>query len=104
MGLASICDVKKQKDQLWSFMESIEIVKDLFQWQTWTKPKLMQLDKALYKWFTAMCLEWKCVTGTKIETAECFYDEMKMTDKCTFSEGSNKKITCKNLVSIGTVW
>jgi len=34
MGLSNICDVKKQKDQLWSFMESNEIVKDLFKWQT----------------------------------------------------------------------
>jgi len=56
-----------------------------------TECKLMQLDKALYKWFTAVCLEWICVIGTIIETAESFYDEMKMTDKCTFSEGSNKK-------------
>ena len=38
-----------------------------------------------------------------IETAESFYDEMKMTDKCTFSEGSNKKIACKNLSQSGTV-
>ena len=74
LGLSSICDVKKQKDQLWSFMESSEFVNDLFKWQTWTEPKLMQLDKALYKWFTAVCLEWKFVTGTVIETAESFYD------------------------------
>jgi hypothetical protein len=59
MGLSSICDVKKEKDQLWSFMESSEIVKDLLKWQAWTEPKLMQLDKALYKWFTTVCLEWK---------------------------------------------
>ena len=31
------------------------------------------------------------MTGTIIETAESFYDEMEMTVKCTFSEGSNKK-------------
>jgi len=66
--------------------------------------KLMQLDKA-YNWFTAVCLEWKCVTGTIIETAESFYDEMKRTDKCTFSEGSNKKkLAVRTRVSIGTVW
>jgi hypothetical protein len=55
MGLSSICDVKKQKDQICSFVESSEIVKDIFKWQTWTEPKLMHLDKASYKWFTAMC-------------------------------------------------
>ena len=57
VGLSNICDVKKQEDQLWSFMESGASVTDIFKWQTWTEPKLMQLDKALYKWFTAMCLE-----------------------------------------------
>jgi hypothetical protein len=42
------------------------------------------------------------VIGTIIETAESFDDEMKMTDKCTFSEGSNKKkLPVRTRVSIG---
>lgn len=31
-----------------------------------------------------------------IKKAMSFYDEMKITNKCTFSEG-NKKITSKNI-------
>jgi len=31
-----------------------------------TKPKLEQLDKELYKWFTAVCCEGKPVTGPMI--------------------------------------
>jgi len=31
------------------------------------------------------------------EKAKYSYDEVKITDKCKFSEGSNKKIICKNL-------
>jgi len=33
-----------------------------------------------------------------IEKAMSFYDQMKITDMCTFSESSNKKIAHKNLV------
>jgi hypothetical protein len=29
---------------------------------------------------------------TIIEKTKSFYDEMKITDMCTFSEGSNKKL------------
>jgi hypothetical protein len=43
----------------------------------------------------------KAVNGPKIiEKLNLFYDEMKITDKCTFPDGllwGNKKITCKNL-------
>jgi hypothetical protein len=57
------------------------------------EPKLVQLDKTLHKWFTQMCSEGKFVTGPMIiEKAECFYDEKKITDKCTSSEGSNKQL------------
>jgi hypothetical protein len=34
----------------------------------------------------------KPVTGPVIEKAKSFYDEMKIADKFTFSEGSNKKL------------
>jgi hypothetical protein len=56
-------------------MASSESVKDLFTRQTWKEPKLMQLDKALYKWFTAMCLEGKPMTGPVIiEKAKLSYN------------------------------
>ena len=54
---------------------------------------MAQLEKVLYKWFTTVCPEVKHVTGPLIiEKGESFYVKMKMTDKCTFSEGSNKKL------------
>jgi hypothetical protein len=31
-----------------------------------------------------------------IGKAKSFYDEMKIADRCPFSEGSDKKISCKN--------
>jgi hypothetical protein len=50
------------------------------------------MEKWLYKWFTTMRSEVKPVTGPMIiEKAKSFHDEMKIPDKCTFSEGSNKK-------------
>jgi hypothetical protein len=67
-------------------MASSESVKGLSKQQTLKKPKLLQLDRVLYKWFTAMCSEGKPMTGHMIiEKAESFYDEMKITDKFAFS-------------------
>jgi hypothetical protein len=69
---------------------------DLFKWQTIKQPKLKQLDNVLCKWFTALCCKGKPVTGHMIiETAKSSYDEMKITDKCTFSENR-----LKNLITV----
>ena len=54
------------------------------------EPKLAHLGKVLYKWFTAIHSKRKPVTEPMIEKA--FYDKMKITDKFTFSEGSNKRL------------
>ena len=35
--------------------------------------------------------------------AKYFYDEVKITDKCTFLDGRNKKLPVRIKVSIGTV-
>jgi hypothetical protein len=38
-----------------------------------------------------MCSEGKPITGPMIiEKSKSFYDEILITDKCTFSEGRNK--------------
>jgi hypothetical protein len=52
------------------------------------QPKLAELDKVLYKGFTAICSEGKPMTGPMIiEKSKCCYDEMIITGKCTVSEG-----------------
>jgi len=33
-----------------------------------------------------------------------FYDKITITDKCTLSEGTNKKITCQNLGHYTYCW
>jgi len=48
-GSSTVYDIKKQKDQLRSFMTLSENVNDIFKWLTLKEPKLAQLDKALYK-------------------------------------------------------
>jgi hypothetical protein len=54
------------------------------------EPKLAQLDRMLYKRFTAMYPEEKPVIWLVIiETAESFYVEMKTVDKCTFRAVTN---------------
>jgi len=45
------------------------------------------LDKA-HKWFTEVCAEGKPMTGLMItEKSKSFCDEMKVIEKCIFSEG-----------------
>jgi hypothetical protein len=56
-------------------------------------PKVAQLHKVVSKWFTAMPSERKQVTKlTIIGNAKYIYDKIKLTDKCIFSEGSNKQL------------
>ena len=72
-----------------TFLASDESVKDLSKWKTMKEPKLVQLDDLLYKWFTTVHSEGKPLTGPNWESWS-LYDKMKINDKCTFSEGSNK--------------
>jgi hypothetical protein len=57
----------------------------------------VQLDKVLYKWFTAMRSKRKpCDWPMIIEKVKSFYHEVKSTDRCAFSEDSNKRTASKN--------
>jgi hypothetical protein len=83
-------------------MTSNKSVKDLHRQQALTEPKLAQLDKVLHKWFLTMHSKEKFINGsTKNENTKPLHDEMKITDECTFPEGSNKKLpvtthVCRN--------
>ena len=51
----------------------------------------------LNKWFTGMHSAAKSMSEHMVfEKAQSFCDELEVIDKCTFSEGSNKKITCED--------
>jgi hypothetical protein len=46
------------------------------------------IGQGFYKWFTAMFSKGNPVSrNTKTEKAKSFYDEMKIMDKYTFSDG-----------------
>jgi hypothetical protein len=48
--------------------------------------------------------EGKPMTGPMItEKVKSFYDEIKISNKCTFSEGSNKKLPLRTYISTDTV-
>ena len=80
------------------FVTASNRLKDLSKQQILKEPKLPQLEKMLYKWFKTLCSEVKRMAGPVIiEKAKSFYVEMKIIDKCTFSEGSTKKLQ-------GAVW
>ena len=64
----------------------------------------MQIEKVLCKWLLEIHPDKKGVSGAMIiEKAKSFYNEIKITDKCTFSEGSNKKLPVKAWVRIGSL-
>jgi hypothetical protein len=96
-GPSTICDIKKQKDQLQSFLASSDRVDDLSKQQTLKGPKLAPLGKVLCKWFAAMHSKGKhMMTGSKITAkAMSFDDEMQLTHKCACYEGSNKKLAVR---------
>jgi len=54
VGLSAVCNIMQRNDQLQLLMASGEIVKDIFKGQILKDPKLPQLDRGFYKWFTAM--------------------------------------------------
>jgi len=56
------------------------------------EPKLAQLDKEFYYRCTVVHSKGKLVTAPMTIEAESFYDEIKKSDKCKFSEGSHKKL------------
>jgi hypothetical protein len=61
-------------------------VTDNFKQQTLKQPKLAQWDK-MCKWFTVLHSEGQPMIGSIItEKAKSFYDEIQITDKCTFSK------------------
>ena len=63
IGLSIINDPKKQRDQLQLVMASSKSMNDLFKQQTWKQPKLMELNKVLYRLLTAICSKGKPVSG-----------------------------------------
>lgn len=69
-------------------------VTDLFKQQTLNQPKPAHLDKVLYKWFIAMHSEGQPMIGPLIpEKAKPFYDEIQVTEKCTFSKNWMQNFT-----------
>jgi len=59
------------------------------------------LDRVLYKRFIIMPYIGKPMTGhVIIEKAKYFCDGMKITEECTFSEGSKKYQPCKDLTVV----
>jgi len=60
-----------------------ESVKGLIKQQTLKEPEFAQLDKVLYKWFTAVHSEGNPMAGPMIvQKAKFFNDCLKITGKC----------------------
>jgi hypothetical protein len=68
IGTSTIYDIKTRKDQL----HRVKSVKDFSSNETLKQPKLSQLNKVLYKWFTVMHSDRKPVTGPITKKAVFF--------------------------------
>jgi len=53
-------------------MASSKSVRDLCKQETFKEPKLIQLDRVMFEWFTAVCSKGKPVTGPIIKKPSPF--------------------------------
>ena len=61
-----------------------------FQVTTLKEPKLEQLSKVLYKWFTATTSKGNLWLGVRQFQTQVFLGWNEKCDKCTFFEDNNK--------------
>jgi CENP-B N-terminal DNA-binding domain. len=66
IGLSTVFVIKNQKDWLQLFMASSDSEKTFFMQQTLKEPKVVQLDKELYKWLAAVHSQGKPMMGPVI--------------------------------------
>uniref|UniRef100_K7FHP3 HTH CENPB-type domain-containing protein n=1 Tax=Pelodiscus sinensis TaxID=13735 RepID=K7FHP3_PELSI len=85
IGSSTTYDIKKQKDRLRVFVAKIFVAKHTEVRQSLIRPKMAQLDVALFKWFSAKHSEVKPITGpVLIEKAKRFHSEMNISESCVF--------------------
>lgn len=88
IGETTVYDIKKSSAKLKMFMLNNESEKGLDTRKTLHAAKLQDLDSALYKWFSLKRSEGAAISGPiLIEKGKEFYEKMKLTEPCTFSEG-----------------
>jgi hypothetical protein len=88
IGSSTLYDIKARKEQLLEFATDSETYKSIESRRNLHKPKMEQLDKVLYEWFTMRRSEGISIAGPLlIEKAKYFYAEINLTDKFNFPEG-----------------
>lgn len=88
IGDTTVYDIKKSSAKLQQFMLNSESEKGFENRKTLHTAKLHDLDSALYKWFSLKRSEGAAISGPMlIEKGKDFYEKMKLTEPCTFSEG-----------------
>jgi hypothetical protein len=83
IGSSTLYGIKAHKEQLLEFATDSETSKSIEKRRSLHTPKMKQLDKVLYEWFTVRRSEGMSITGPLlIEKAKHFYAEMNfLTDK-----------------------
>ncbi|KAG0717426.1 Jerky [Chionoecetes opilio] len=84
---STIYDIKGQTAKLKTFTKT-EDAKGMAKRQTLRKPKLEELDRALFEWFKLKRSEGACISGPLVmEKAKDFHEKLGVEEKCVFSSG-----------------
>ena len=89
VGSSTLYDLKKQKNELLSFVGSAEGPTGKIQkCRTMKKPLIDDLDRALYLWFTAKYSEGKAVSGPAlVDEAKRLKERLGIETEISFSVG-----------------
>lgn len=88
IGSSTLYDIRKQKNELLKFCSAPESSRIITERRVLRKPKLNQLEVALYEWFMLKRSEGAPISGPMlIEKAKELYAEMELTEECAFSDG-----------------
>jgi len=88
IGSSTLYDIRKQKNELLKFCSAPESSRIITERRVLRKPRLNQLEVALYEWFMFKRSEGAPISGPMlIEKAKELYAEMELTEECAFSDG-----------------
>ncbi|KAG0722544.1 Jerky [Chionoecetes opilio] len=82
---STIYDIKGQTAELKTFFTKTEDAKGMAKRQTLRKPKLEELERALFEWFKLKRSEGACISGPfMMEKAKEFHEKLGVEEKCCF--------------------
>lgn len=101
VGVSTVYDIKKQKDELCKFYVDSESKAGMEIRKTLRPSKSCELDEALMKWFRQRRSEGLSISGPMLtEQAKIFHAELKLDYECDFSLGWLHKFKKRHGISL----